>query len=180
VAVTAPSQGQNLLTNSNITFSASASTTRGSISWVNFYVNGSYWGQAKKAPYSITTSWNVPVTWTITAMAYDTWGDESTSAPVTANVVDDVAPVVSITSPSDGATFPAKPTITLSASATSEYSTIQSVSFYQGATLLKKVANAPYNYTWTKPAAGTYTLTAVATDAQTLATTSAPVTITVQ
>jgi hypothetical protein len=86
---------------------------------------------------------------------------------------------VSITSPGDGATYPAKSVILLAATATSQYSTISSVAFYNGATLLKKVTAAPYTYSWSKSAAGTYTLTAVATDAQGLAATSAPVTITV-
>ena len=146
---------------------------------MNFYVNGSFYAQVKKAPFTFTTAWNVPVTWTITAVAYDTWGDQTTSAPVTVNLVDDVAPGVSITSPANGAVYAAKPTVALAATATSQYSTISSVAFYQGSTLLKKVTVSPYAYNWSKPAAGTYTLTAVATDAQNLVTTSAPVTITV-
>jgi hypothetical protein len=98
---------------------------------------------------------------------------------VTVSVVQDAAPVVAITSPSDGTVFPDKPVISLAATATSQYSTISSVAFYHESTLIKKVTVAPYTYSWSKPAAGTYTLTAVATDAQTMATTSTPVTITV-
>jgi hypothetical protein len=143
-------------------------------------VNGSFYAQDKKAPFSFTTTWNVPVAWTVTAVAYDSWGDQSTSDPITVDIVDDVAPAVSITSPPDGATFPAKSVVALSATATSQYSSVSYVQFYNGTTLLKKVTTSPYTYNWSKPAAGTYTLTAVATDAQGLQTTSAPVSVTVE
>jgi chitinase len=115
----------------------------------------------------------------VTALAVAKNGNSSTSAPVTISVVQDVAPAVSITSPSDGDTFADKATVSLAATATSEYSTISSVEYYNGSTSLKKVTTAPYSYSWTKVAAGTYTLTAVATDAQGLQTTSTAVTITV-
>lgn len=178
-SVTSPTQGENLLTNSTITITASASTKRGTISFVNFYVNGSYYAQISSAPYTFGTSWNAPATLTVTATAFDSWGDQATSPPVTVNVVNDVAPVVSVTSPADGTVYPAKPTVVLAATATSQYSTISSVAFYQGSKLLKSVTAAPYTYSWSKPAAGTYTLTAVAKDAAGETTTSAPVTITV-
>jgi hypothetical protein len=179
VTLTSPIQGQVLLTNSTITFSATASSTDSTISWVNFYVNGEFWDQDKKAPYSATTASNVPVTWTVYAIAFAANGHIATSAPATITLVDDVAPTVAMTSPADGTVYGAKPTVALAASAASEYSTIKEVDFYQGSTLLKAAKASPYAYNWSKPVAGTYTLTAVATDAQGLSTTSDPVSITV-
>jgi hypothetical protein len=146
---------------------------------VNFYLNGEFWDQDKKAPYSITTASNVPVTWTVYAIAFASNGHIATSAPATVTLVDDVAPTVSIATPADGTVYGAKPTVALTVSVASQYSTIKEVDYYQGSTLLKAVKSSPYAYGWSKPAAGTYTLTAIATDSQGLSTTSDPVSITV-
>lgn len=135
--------------------------------------------QDKSSPYSFKTASDAPATWTVTAVAVAKNFSTVTSAPVTITVVQDVAPTVAITSPADGTVYNSKPTVVIDASASSEYSTISEVDFYQGSTLLKADKSAPYAYNWSKPAAGTYSLTAVAIDAQGLSTTSAPVSITV-
>ena len=51
--------------------------------------------------------------------------------------------------------------------------TIAKVEFYQGATKLVEDTTAPYGYTWSSVAAGTYSLTVKATDNGGAATTSA-------
>ena len=78
---------------------------------------------------------------------------------------------------------PPPSSITLSASVTDTVGTITSVAFYdctQGnTTLLYTATSSPYNYTWTSPAAGTYTLTALATDSYGATAVHQPVNITV-
>ena len=86
-------------------------------------------------------------------------------------------PIVSITSPTNNATFTMPATITLSANASDTDGTIASVAFYTGATLLYKDVSAPYNYSWTNVAVGTYTITAKATDNNGAITTSAAITL---
>ena len=54
------------------------------------------------------------------------------------------------------------------------------VDFYQGATLLGTDTVAPYSYAWGSVAAGSYSLTAKATDNDGAATTSSTVNITVK
>jgi chitinase len=56
---------------------------------------------------------------------------------------------------------------------------VSKVGFYNGSTLLSEVTAAPYSYTWSNVAAGTYSITAKATDNSGAATTSAAVSITV-
>jgi predicted phage tail protein len=146
---------------------------------VGYYVNGSFINSASTSPYKFTTANYAPGTYTWTATALAKNGHTSTSAPVTITVVQDVAPIVSLTSPADGTVYGAKPTVALAASASSEYSSISEVDFYENSILLKAAKTSPYAYNWSKPAAGTYTLTAVAIDAQGLSTTSAPISITV-
>ncbi len=88
-------------------------------------------------------------------------------------------PTVSITSPANGATFTAPANITINASASDTDGTITQVQFYQGTTLLGTDTSSPYSYTWSSVAAGSYNLTAKATDNGGAVTTSASVNITV-
>ncbi len=90
-----------------------------------------------------------------------------------------VAPTVSLTSPANGATFAAPASISLSANAADADGTVSKVDFYSGATLLNSDTSSPYSYTWTGVAAGTYSITAKATDDAGAVTTSAAVSVTV-
>jgi Big-like domain-containing protein len=89
------------------------------------------------------------------------------------------APSVSLTAPANGATYTAPASVPLSATASDADGTIARVEFYAGATLLATDATAPYSYTWSSVAAGTYTLKAVAYDTSGKAATSATRSITV-
>jgi RHS repeat-associated protein len=87
---------------------------------------------------------------------------------------------VSLTSPANGATFTAPATITLTATAADSDGTIAKVEFFHGGTnLIATVTSAPYTFNWTNVAAGSYSLTARATDNLGAQTTSAAVNVTV-
>ncbi len=75
-------------------------------------------------------------------------------------------PSVSITSPTNGATFAAPWTGTIQAAVSDSDGTVSTVDFMAGATLLGTLTNPPANasFTVTNLPAGDYTLTAVATD----------------
>ena len=88
-------------------------------------------------------------------------------------------PTVSITSPANGATFTAPASVTINATAADSDGTVSKVDFYQGATLLGTDTTSPYSYAWTSVAAGSYSLTAKATDNLGAVTTSTAVGITV-
>ncbi|MEO6004368.1 MAG: DNRLRE domain-containing protein [Opitutus sp.] len=90
-----------------------------------------------------------------------------------------VLPTVAISSPASGATFTAPASITINATATDSDGTITQVDFYQGATLLGSATSSPYSFTWTGVAAGSYSLTAKATDnaGGTQTSTAIPVTV---
>jgi RHS repeat-associated protein len=88
-------------------------------------------------------------------------------------------PTVSMTSPVTNAMAIAPASFTLTASAASVGSTIVKVDFYNGATLLGTVTTAPYSFTWGSVPIGTYSLTAVATDAKSVQTTSTAILATV-
>ncbi|WP_207434174.1 Ig-like domain-containing protein [Sabulibacter ruber] len=87
------------------------------------------------------------------------------------------SPSISITSPTAGANFNAPASFSIAASATDTDGSITKVEFFQGTTKLGEDLSAPYSFSWNGVAAGTYSLTAKATDNSGKTTTSAPVTV---
>lgn len=87
------------------------------------------------------------------------------------------APAVSITTSANNTTFTAPASINLTATATVSGGTISKVEFYNGTTKLGEDATTPYTYAWTNVAAGSYTITSVATDNTGIKTTSPAITI---
>jgi regulation of enolase protein 1 (concanavalin A-like superfamily) len=92
---------------------------------------------------------------------------------------DNEAPTVALGAPSNGATYTAPASITVSATAADSDGTVARVDFYRDATLIASDTSSPYSVTWTNAAAGSYALTAVATDEDGASTTSIGRTITV-
>lgn len=91
-------------------------------------------------------------------------------------------PVVSITSPVDEAKIVssnAPASLKITAAAADYDGTITKVEFYAGTNKLGQATKSPYSLLWTDASAGSYQLTAVATDDKKAMTVSAPVTITV-
>ena len=175
VGLMTPAANANYTAPSAITLNASASDADGTIAKVDFYDGTTLLGTATAAPYTFT--WNNIATGShiLTVVATDNLGAATTSAATTVTVI--APPVVSLTGPANNAVLTAPATFTLTADATSAGS-IAKVDFYSGATLLGTATTAPYSYTWTNVPAGSYTLTAVATDNAGAQTTSAAVMVT--
>jgi hypothetical protein len=89
------------------------------------------------------------------------------------------SPSVSLTSPSNGATFTSPAKISLAANAADSDGSVVRVEFFNGGTKLGEDTSAPYTGQLSFGAASSYTLTARATDNSGATTTSSPVTITV-
>jgi len=85
---------------------------------------------------------------------------------------------VTLTAPAANATYTAPGTIAWTATA-SDPDGISQVELYQGSTLVGTSTTSPYGGTWSNVAAGSYSLTAVATDGLGVKTASAPVVVTV-
>ena len=97
---------------------------------------------------------------------------------VTAPAVN-VPPTVTLTSPTNGATYAAPATVALAATASDSDGTVARVDFYAGAAPIGSDTTAPFAVTWNNVQPGNYTLTAVATDNGGLPTTSTPISISV-
>jgi regulation of enolase protein 1 (concanavalin A-like superfamily) len=90
-----------------------------------------------------------------------------------------VPPSVTISSPANNSTFTAPADITIAASAFDSDGRIGRVDFYAGASLIGSDTTGANQVRWTGVPAGTYTLTARATDDDGATTTSGPVSVTV-
>jgi hypothetical protein len=90
------------------------------------------------------------------------------------------SPTVSLTSPSNGAVFTSPAKISLAANAADPDGSVARVEFFNGGTKLGEDTSAPYTFRWNVGAAGSYTLSARATDNSGATTTSAPAAITVR
>jgi hypothetical protein len=88
------------------------------------------------------------------------------------------APSVNLTAPASGTTYNAPATVSITANA-SDNGSVAKVEFFNGNTKLGEDTSSPYAYTWTNVAAGSYSITARATDNEGASTTSSPVSITV-
>lgn len=88
-------------------------------------------------------------------------------------------PTVSITAPANNTAYTAPASVTINADAADSDGTVKKVEFFNGSTKLGEDTTSPYSYTWNNVAAGSYALTAKATDNGNNSTTSATVNITV-
>ena len=118
------------------------------------------------------------------------WGDAFNSGSVIGNLdnlnaegavgaAPNLAPTVTITNPTNNATFTEPAAISINADAADNDGTVTRVDFFAGATLLGTATNSPYGFTWGNVSAGNYTLTALVTDNRGGTSTSAPVNISV-
>ena len=161
----------------HLTLTATATDTDGTVTKVDFFDGATLVGTATSAPYSVALT-NVALgAHSYTAAATDNFGIVTTSTAI--NVIVNALPSASISSPASGATFIAPATIPLTATAADTDGTIAKVDFYQDMTLVGTATTAPYSFTWSGVAAGSYSLKAVATDDRGGTTTSASVSITV-
>ncbi|MCG8570339.1 MAG: Ig-like domain-containing protein [Spirochaetes bacterium] len=236
VSVTSPADGAHFAENSNITITADANDSDGSISQVEFFQGSVFLGVDYSAPYSVIWNNVSEGTYTISAVATDNEGATGTSGIITIYVgesnpgipawdssetylKDDVVthngrkwrarwwtqgeepgttgewgvwedlgpigtpsnnpPSISIVSPANDSSFAENSNITIEANAGDSDGTISSVEFFQNGNSLGSTTSAPYSMTWTNVGAGSYTLTAVATDDDGASTTSGSISITV-
>jgi regulation of enolase protein 1 (concanavalin A-like superfamily) len=181
VSLTSPANGATFTAPATVAMSATAGDTDGTIAGVDFFAGTTLVGSATVSPYNVTWS-NVPAgTYSLTAVARDDSGAATTSAARTITVSNppNQAPAVSLTAPANGATFTAPASITVSATASDTDGTIAKVDFFAGTTVIGTDTTSPYSVTWNNVAAGSYSLTAVATDNAGATTTSAAWTVTV-
>jgi Tol biopolymer transport system component len=180
VSLTNPGSGSSYTIGSSLTLTAAASDSDGTITQVSFYVNGALLSTDTTAPY--TSSIWTPASsgnYTLTAQATDNSGNVTTSTAVTVTIGSNAAPTVSITSPASGLNYSLGNNVLIGAVASDTDGFIASVQFFANGQLIGAKTAAPYTFSWKPASAGTFALTAVATDNIGSSTTSTAVSVTV-
>lgn len=183
VSVSAPASGATV--SGTVTITATASDNVG-VANVQFILDGSDLGaQDATAPYSF--SWNTAGvangSHVIRAVAHDLAGNETNSAYVTVTVsngtVDTTLPVVSMASPTAGATVSGTTSISATASDNVGVTAVQFL--LDGAVLGSAATTSPYTISWVTSGTtnGSHILSAVARDAAGNTATSSAITVTV-
>jgi len=182
VSLTAPADGSVHALLATLTLSATASGIEVDtpITRVDFFHGSTLIGGSTTAPYTTTWTPTMPGTYSLTAIATDSAGGITNSAPRTVTVQGaNQLPSVSLTSPVASQSFTAPANISLVAMASDVDGRIARVEFFQGSTAIGSAIVPPYGITWNNVPAGTYSLTARATDNLGATRNSTPVPITV-
>ena len=180
VNLTAPANNAVYTAPASIVFNATASSTNGSISKVEFYNGATLLGTSTTNPYNFTWSSVASGNYTITAKAYDNLGlTTSASITITVNPANNISPAIVITAPTNNASFVAPANVNITTTATDQDGSITKVEFYNGTVLLGIATTSPFNYNWTSVTAGSYAIVAKAYDNSGATTTSTAVNITV-
>ncbi len=187
ISWSAPAEGASFISPATIDISVGAIDNDGAISKVRFFQNDKILGDVN-APQSgniFTYSWsNVSAgSYTLKAVAYDNEGDSAVTAPprsITVNSPGNKSPTVAIAKPLNNTKFVAPGQITLEASASDPDGTVNTVRyFYGGTNQIGQSSGSPFSVSWPQVSAGTYTLTARATDNGGNSTLSSPLSISV-
>lgn len=123
---------------------------------------------------------NMGTTWDYQILESEGYQSSGSSNVTISECSTPTGPTVTLTAPTGSITVPAGTAITLTATATVlTGATVSKVEFLNGTALLNSDATAPYTYSWTPTAAGTYTITAKVTDNGGKTATSSEITVTV-
>jgi hypothetical protein len=179
VSLTSPASGATFTAPATISLAATASDPEGRMARVEFFSGTTRLATDTTSPYSYSWSGVAAGAYSLTAVAFDAEGNSTTSSAVTVTVNSNSPPTVSLTSPASGATYTAPATINLAATASDPEGRMARVEFFSGTTRLATDTTSPYSYSWSGVAAGTYSLSAVAFDAEGNSTTSSSVSVTV-
>jgi len=163
--ITSPTETDTIAEGDVVSLSADAADSDGTVTKVEFLLNGSVIAQSTSAPYSAI--WTAtPGNHKITAVAYDDKGGQSVDSDV--NIVvssanpDNVAPTVNLNLST--ASVDLGSVVTLTALAEDSDGTIDKVDFYVAGTLVGTVASGPYTLDYTTTQSGNLAVYAKATD----------------
>lgn len=166
ISLTSPTPGGATYSSpASIPLSAAATDTDGTIAKVEFYAGATLVATDTSSPYSHNWTGVTVGNYGVRAVATDNAGASTSSDTVTVTVTapGNVAPLVSMTSPSQGANILLPLTVTLSANASDPDGSIQKVQFYVGSLLVGTDTTKPYSMVW--PAIlGAHSVSAAATD----------------
>ncbi|GGJ56159.1 Ig-like domain-containing protein [Deinococcus roseus] len=163
VSVSSPTEGQTFAAGSSVTVSSTATDSDGTISRVDLYVDGALSQTRTAAPYNFTVGGLASGAHSLKVTATDNGGATSS---VTRNITvqgTNTPPTLTVSSPTEGQSFPAGSTVNVAATAT-DSDGVSKLDFYIDGVLKGTDTTSPYTYSATGLAAGAHSIKVVATD----------------
>src|ERR1017187_9035739 len=206
VYIYSPANGTTYLAPTNVNIYARAYESNGLVATVQFFANSLSLGVVSNSSQTIVSNISsvplFPLTWSnppagsyaLKALATDTNGNTATSSVVNITIVTNLPPppnvpfTISFWYPTNWQTFTAPANIGIRVLLT-DSNVVRTVQYFSGATSIGIVSNTsnvlltnstqsnPFYLTWSNVLAGTYALTALATDSKGNNATSAPVNV---
>ena len=178
--ITSPLTNSSFSASADITITASALDTDGSVALVEFYSGSTKLGSKSSAPYTFTWNNVTAGNYSLTVTATDNLNAKTTASSISISVINastkrNQHPIVKILNPSKGIKFDKLSTVTIDAIASDSDGSVSKVEFYSGSVKLVELTSAPYTYSWKDVVAGNYSIIAIATDNLNDTTVSSPV-----
>ena len=185
-AVAASVGAEPIVPTANFSFTPLSGQAPLSVTFVNSSVNAATYswnfgdGSALSTAIAPTHIFQTSGNYTVILTATNQYGSSAISKSITVSVATNQAPTVSVTNPANGSSVSTGQQLTLTATAADGDGSIASVQFkINGVNQGSALTVSPYTTSWTPTSAGTYSITAVATDNGGLTTTSTAVSLTV-
>jgi len=179
ISISSPSEGAIFPAPASIPIAVNAADPDGTVTLVQYFANGALIGASSVSPFGFTWTNVAAGSYALTARATDNQGAATTSTPVNVTVRANTPPSIGITSPTTGATFTVGSNVPVAVNASDPDGTVTLVQYFANGAPIGSSSTAPFGITWSNVQAGSYALTATATDNQGASTTSAPVNVTV-
>jgi Tol biopolymer transport system component len=165
VSISAPLDGASVVEGTLVPIVIAATDTApGYVESVHVLANGVVVATLTRASYQFAWIPDAPGSVEISAIAVDSDGLTTVSAPVTVTVSEAGAPSVNLSFPLDGQQVWAGQALTLSAQAVDADGRVAQVEFFVNGVSIGVDTAAPYGLSWTPAGVGAYDLVAVATD----------------
>ncbi len=179
-SITSPAANQVFAASDSITVSASASDADGSITQVEFSLNGGVWQIDSSAPYSRNFGSLASGSHSVSVRAKDNSGYYSNAVTRNFSVAANQAPSASISSPSNGQQMVQSGALTVSASASDSDGSISRVEFRLNSGAWQSDTSAPYSYNFGSFALGEHTIQVRSRDNQGAYSTTQSVSVTIK
>ncbi|WP_189606172.1 DUF4082 domain-containing protein, partial [Salinimicrobium marinum] len=166
ISLVSPSENTTFTMPSTIHLQAAASDSDGTLTKVEFFAGTEKLGEVLSSPFQFNWTVQKGGAYILTARATDNEGSVATSSEVNILVSDpyNQPPSVHLTSPENQTSIPAGGDITLSAEASDVNGSVYKVEFFRDNQKLGEDLGSPFTYDWDNVPAGTYSITARATD----------------
>ncbi|WP_296705019.1 Ig-like domain-containing protein, partial [Algoriphagus sp.] len=162
VEIQSPSQNQSFDLGTDVLISTLPIAGNGTIDRVEIFAGNSLIGTVSQAPYEITWSPTSINSYTIYAKVYNTEGGEGTSNNILVNIteppLENLPPSIEIINPTDEQFFILGQDVLIQTNPIDPENKISRVEFYSGEFGFATVYEAPFEFTYPNPPAGSYTV----------------------